>query len=542
MPHNDEDNFWREKSHCVWFDRDSINSGYNALDVPAANFPEKTALIYIDEKFQRNEFSFKQILDISNQFANFLREKGVQKGDRVFFYMQKSPYLYAGFLSAIRLGAIAGTLFPAFNQNAIEERLANCGAKIVVTEKNIAANVTQVKHHLVHLKEIICIEDLYNLLPKYKASFQVVKTHKDDPCFMLYTSATGNTPTCGVVIPHKAILQQKMTAKLVLDFRENDLYWCTSDPGWVTGVVYSILAPMALGITQLVYSGRFDADIWCKLLKREKISVFYTAPTALRMLRQQLSPKDFKLNLRHLCTVGEALDPATYQWAREQFGVAAHDTWWQTETGAMMVTNRPGVKIKLGSMGKPIPGLEAEIIDDKGNPLGANTEGFLAFKPGWPSMMTKIWKNEKMYKKYFSHNWYISGDKAMKDKEGYFTFIGRADDVIKTSGERVGPFEVESSLMQHPAVLEAGVIGKPDSLRGQIIKAFVVLKKDIKPDSALVGQLQQFVKTNLAKHAYPREIEFIDKLPKNRSGKIVRRILKAKELGTDLGNTSTLED
>jgi len=531
----------KAKSEVDWFDDNKINAGYNALDVPAKQIPNKTALIWFNENNIRKTFTFLQLLETSNQFANYLLECGVNKGDRVFFFLPKVPLLYCGFLATIRLGAIAGTLFPAFNSQALLERLANSEAKILITNKELSSRIQNIKDKLPNLKTVLIVEEVEKEILKYSNKFTVCKTDGTDPCFMLYTSATGNTPTSGVVIPHQAILQQKLTAKWVLDLKENDIYWCTSDPGWVTGVVYGILAPWSLGITQIIFDGRFG-KIWGEILEKERVTVFYTAPTALRMLREAVNPKDYALSVRHVCTVGEALDTATLLWVQEQFGTPAHDTWWQTETGAMMVVNFPTNDIKPGSMGKPVPGIEAHIVGDKGQEIKIGKEGFLAFNPGWPSMMIKIWQNEKMYHSYFKNGWYISGDKAFKDKDGYFWFIGRADDVIKTAGERVGPFEVESCLMDHPAVAEAGVIGKPDKLRGQIIKAFVVLKKNYSPSNDLIDQLQQFVKTHLAGHAYPREIEFINKLPKNRSGKIVRRILKAKELGLDLGNTSTLED
>jgi len=300
-----------------------------------------------------------------------------------------------------------------------------------------------------------------------------------------------------------------------------------------------------LGTTMVVHAGRFDPTIWYTILEKYKVTVWYTAPTAIRMLMAKgegLVKSHNLTSLRHLCSVGEPLNPEAIRWGLKAFGLPFHDTWWQTETGAMMMVNLPGMDIKIGSMGKPFPGLEAGIVDDTGNPLPDKTEGNLAFRPGWPSMMATVWQNEEKYKSYFVNGWYISGDHAWKDEEGYYWFMGRADDVIKTSGERVGPFEVESALVEHPAVVEAGVIGKPDDVRGEIIKAFVVLKAGSQPSEELKIELSEYVKKHLAGHAYPREIEFIDKLPKTRSGKIMRRILKAKEMGLPIGDTSTLEE
>jgi acetyl-CoA synthetase len=365
-----------------------------------------------------------------------------------------------------------------------------------------------------------------------------------EAAFMLYTSGTTGKPK-GVVHTHQAILVEHMTAKWVLDLKENDVYWCTADPGWVTGIAYEILGSWSNGASTLVYEGRFEPQKWYQLIEDYQVNVWYTAPTAIRMLAatdSQLIKKYDLTSLRHLASVGEPLNPEAVWWGLKAFGLPFHDNWWQTETGGILIANYPCMDIKPGSMGKSVPGIMAEIVDDKGKKLPIKKIGNLAIKPPWPSMMKTIWRRPQKYKSYFKGGWYITGDLAYKDKEGYFWFVGRADDVIKTSGERVGPFEVESSLIEYPGVVEAGVIGKPDPLRGEIIKAFVVLKPELRPSKALKAKLQAYVKTHLAGHAYPREIEFIDKLPKTRSGKIMRRLLKAKELGLPIGDTSTLEE
>lgn len=333
--------------------------------------------------------------------------------------------------------------------------------------------------------------------------------------------------------------------KLVLDIKDKDVYWCTADPGWVTGIAYGILGSWSNGASTVVYSGRFDPEKWYSLIEKYRVTVWYTAPTAIRMLMAsdgELAKKYDLSSLRHIASVGEPLNPEPIRWSLKTFGIPFHDNWWQTEAGGIMIANYPCMDIRLGSMGKPVPGVEADIIDEKGRKLSAGKEGILAVKPGWPSMMAKIWKNKKKYNSYFLKNWYISGDRAYKDKDGYFWFVARDDDVIKTSGERVGPFEVESALVDHPAVIEAGVIGKPDPIRGEIIKAFVKLRKNVKKSDLLRKKLMKFVKKHLAGHAYPREIEFVDKLPKTKSGKIMRRVLKAKEMGEKIGDTSTLEE
>ncbi len=337
-----------------------------------------------------------------------------------------------------------------------------------------------------------------------------------------------------------------MTTKWVLDLKEDDIYWCSADPGWVTGTVYGIFGPWSNGVSLVCYEGRFNAHDWYALIDRLQITVWYTAPTALRMLMKAgvEAVNNFKLkSLRHIASVGEPLNPEVIRWGIEAFGLPIHDNWWQTETGMQLIANLPCLPIKPGSMGKPLPGVYASIVDDKGMELPAHKLGKLVIKPGWPAMLKGIWRNEEKFQEYFKINgWYTSGDNAWKDEDGYFWFVGRADDVINTSGHRVGPFEVESALLEHPAVVEAGVIGKPDKERGEIIKAFVVLKDNIVASDKLVEELKNHTKTQLAAHAYPKEIEIKSSLPKTRSGKIMRRLLKAWELGLPTGDISALED
>jgi acetyl-CoA synthetase len=361
---------------------------------------------------------------------------------------------------------------------------------------------------------------------------------------MLYTSGTTGRPK-GVMHTHYDIVQQHITAKWILDIHQDDVYWCTADPGWVTGIAYGILGPFSNGATSIVDAARFSAEHWYKIINDYKVTVWYTAPTAIRMMMKEgfdIAKKYDLSSLRHLASVGEPLNPEAIWWGVENLKLAFHDNWWQTETGGILIANYPCMDIKVGSMGRPFPGVVAEIVDDNGNPLPPNKEGNLAIRPGWPSMMLEIWNNKEKYDSYFKNGWYFSGDRAWKDADGYFWFVGRADDVIKTAGHRVGPFEVESALIEHPAVAEAGVIGKPDELYGEIIKAFIALKKGFKPSEELKKEIQTFIKTRLAGHAYPKEIEFRDTLPKTRSGKIMRRVLKAQELGLPVGDLSTMED
>lgn len=541
------------KSELVWFDDGGVNIAYNVIDRHLGTpIESKVAMYWEGDNGASATYTFGDMARLSNQYANFLTSLGVTKGDRVFMFLPRIPVLYAAVLGALKTGAIVGTLFSAFQEQALVDRLGNSEAKVVLTTKDLAARFSNAKDKLPKLEHIVIVDnpEFLGAIAKQSDKFSCVHTKADDYSFMLYTSGTTGKPK-GVVHVHGGITHEYVTAKWVLDLHPEDIYWCTADPGWVTGLVYGILAPWMLGITMVSFAGRFDPDVWYGLLEKYKVTVWYTAPTAIRMLMAKGDEPVKRHNLtslRHLCSVGEPLNPEAIRWGVKVFaGLAFHDTWWQTETGSMMMVNFPCTDIKVGSMGRPFPGIEAAIVDDAGNLVADKNEGNLAFKPGWPSMMRGIWNNEEKYKSYFVNGWYISGDHAWKDEQGYYWFIGRADDVIKTSGERVGPFEVESALVEHPEVAEAGVIGKPDELRGEIVKAFVVLKNpkkyaDKAASDALKVELADLVKKHLAGHAYPREISFIDKLPKTRSGKIMRRILKAQEMGQPIGDTSTLEE
>jgi len=543
-----------EKNEIDWFDNGKINAAYNAVDrhLKTEN-KNKKALLWEGDKGEKKEYTFQDLAQWTNRYGNYLKSLGVEKGDRVFIFLPRIPELYFVFLGALKIGAVAGTMFSAFYEQALFDRLDNSEARVLFTNKELAPRVTSLKAKLPNLKNIIIVDDdaFIKDVTSQPDTLDILPMDPEDPAYMLYTSGTTGKPK-GVVHVHKDIVSQYLSSKYVLDFHPEDRYWCTADPGWVTGVSYTILGNLSNGITTLVYSGRFDADKWYQLLQDYKITVWYTAPTAIRMLMSSGTATVKKYNLstlRHLLSVGEPLNPEAIRWGLEAFGMPFHDTWWQTETGSIMIANYQCMDIKLGSMGRPFLGITGGIVDEAGVELPAGKEGNLALRPGWPSMMRSIFHNEEKYKSYFINGWYISGDRGWMDKDGYFWFVGRADDVIKTSGERVGPFEVESALIEHPAVIEAGVIGKPDPMRGEIIKAFVVLKdeekekvKDEAYATKLKAELGEYVKRHLAGHAYPREISFIDKLPKTRSGKIMRRILKAQELGLPIGDTSTLEE
>jgi acetyl-CoA synthetase len=550
---------WKKADKEIdYFSDGKINIAQNIVDRHTkGSRKNKVALYYKGANGEKESYTFTDLAEKTNQFANILSSHDVKKGDRVFIFLPTIPERYISFIGTLKTGAIASTMFPAFQEMALLDRLFDSKAKMVITNKSLFPRIEKVWKQLPHLEKVIIVERGPSSFPQSKniisyekemekasESFETVHLDKDDPSYMLYTSGTTGKPK-GVVHVHGDILQAMMTTKYVLDVQEDDIYWCTADSGWVTGVVYGILGIWALGGTSVIYEERFSPAGWYKVIEDYKVTVWYTAPTAIRMLMgSDVDPKSFNLSsLRYLTSVGEPLNPEAIWWALEKIGLPFHDTWWQTELGAICITNYPSMDIKPGSMGKPFLGVVAAVVDGSGKEVPAGIEGDLVLKPETvSSLMRQIWGNKEKYDSYFANGWYISGDRAIKDKEGYFWFVGRADDVIKTSGERVGPFEVESALVEYPDVVEAGVIGKPDALRGEIIKAFIVLRPEVKASDELKEKIARFVKEHLAGNEYPREIEFVDKLPKTRSGKIMRRLLKARELGLPEGDTSTLED
>lgn len=536
----------------------SLNKAYECVDRHLkTELKEKLAFIWEGEDGAVEKYTFSRLSKESNKFANVLKKHGVVKGDRVFVFMERIPELYVALIGILKAGAVMGPLFSAFGPEAVKDRLEDSGAKVLVTSPTLKKKIKEILADLPDLENIILINkkgadidyqdnDLSYETEMEAASdqFDIVKTTRDDYSVMHYTSGTTGKPK-GVVHAHNAIISQYATAKYVLDLKEDDIYFCTADPGWVTGTSYGIFGPWANGVTQIFYEGGFNASKWYQIIQDYKVTVWYTAPTAIRMLMKAGDdiPAEYDMtSLRHACSVGEPLNPEAVVWGKKVLGLPFHDNWWQTETGAMMIANYPAVDIKPGSMGRPFPGIEPEILDDDFNPLPPGKEGQLALKAGWPSMFRTYWGKDDLYESRFKKGWYITGDNASKDEEGYFWFVGRADDVINTAGHLVGPFEVESVLIEHPAVAEAGVIGKPDPIAMEVVKAFISLKDGYEESPRLKKEIQVFVKRKLASWAYPREIDFLDSLPKTRSGKIMRRLLKARELGLPEGDTSTLED
>ncbi len=534
-----------------------LNIAYESLDRHVkAGRGDKPCMLWEGKDGRQETYSYADMTRLSNRFANVLHGLGVQKGDRVFVFMDRIPELYAAVFGTLKAGCIIGPLFAAFGPDAIRDRLQNSEAVALVTQPHLLPKVLEIRAELPALKHLIIADhrsapevgegelSWNELMDGASDDFEVVQTGPEDPAVMHYTSGTTGKPK-GAVHVHKAVLGHYATGKYVLDFHDDDIYWCTADPGWVTGTSYGMFAPCTNGVTSVIYEGGFSASKWYDVIQRYKVTVWYTAPTAIRMLMKagEEIPKRYDLStLRYTMSVGEPLNPEAVVWGEKAIGLPFHDNWWQTETGSIMIANYPAMPIKPGSMGRPMPGINPGIIDEKGNELPPGTEGDLAVRPGWPSMFRTYWRREELYNSCFRNGWYVTGDQAKMDDEGYFWFVGRKDDVINTAGHLVGPFEVESALIEHPAVAEAGVIGKPDKLAMEIVKAFVSLKEGHEPTDKLRREIMGFARGKLGPGVAPREIDFIDSLPKTRSGKIMRRLLKARELGLEEGDTSTLEE
>ncbi len=539
-----------------WSKGGAYNVAREAIDRHAQNWRKnKIALYSITATNEVRKYTFGELSELTGRFASGLEKLGAVKGDRIFVFLDRTSELYIAMIGITKMGGISGPLFSALGPEAVKDRALDSSARFFITSPYLYKRLEPVLDDLVDVEKFIIVGDNEGLGEKTvkfeevigsgDPNYQAVNMAPTDPYIIHYTSGSTGKPK-GVLLGHKSMIQQWYTSRYVLDLREEDTYWCTADPGWVTGTSYGIFGPWFLGTTLISYEGRFDARTWYSIIQNYGVTVWYTAPTALRMLMRAGDDlvREFNFSkLRHVCSVGEPLNAEVVRWGMRVLDRRIHDTWWQTETGAQLICNYPCMAIKPGSMGRPIPGVIAAVVDENGVEVPPKKEGFLALRPGWPSMMLGIWRNTSRFKEYFRvPGWYIAGDQAYKDEDGYFWFLGRADDVIKTSGERLGPFEVESALIEHPAVAEAGVIGKPDELRGEIVKAFITLRPGYRPTKELKDDITQFVKARLAYYAYPREIEFVDRLPKTRSGKIMRRVLKAMEQGQPLGDLSTLEE
>jgi acetyl-CoA synthetase len=515
------------------------------------------ALIWENHAGQRREFTFDEMRRHSDGWAARLAELGITPGDRVCLFLDRVPDLYFAFLGILKLGAVAQPLFSQFMAEALEVRLADADTRAVVTTARHVAKVRSVRANLPALAWVILTdtnpqapptlgagEVAFNAETEGPRSFTPFPADEDTPSLLHYTSGTTGKPK-GAQHVHGSVLSQLATTRHVLDLGPNDVYWCTADPGWVTGTSYGIIGPWAVGATMAVFEAGFSAQRWYEFIARHRVTVFYTAPTAIRMLMKAPPPTAEQLaSLRHMCSVGEPLNPAAVVWAERTMGRPFHDTYWQTETGAIMIANVPGLPIKPGSMGKPVPGITAAILDAQTfAPITTpGAAGLIAFRPPWPSMFRSYFKAEKTYQSKFVGGYYLTGDRGSVDVDGYYWFVGRDDDVINTAGHLVGPFEIESALLRHPAVAESAAVSKPDPTYGEVVKCFIVLRPGHQGSEELKLDIMNFVRKHLSPLAMPHAIDFVEKLPKTRSGKIVRRMLRAQEWGEPVGDLSSLDD
>ncbi len=540
-----------------------LNIAHEAVDRHADGpHADRHALRWIGRTGSQRIFTYRDLKAATNRFANALHGLGVQEGDSVFVLSGRIPELYIAVLGALKAKCVVSPLFSAFGPEPIATRMTIGGGRVLVTTASLyRRKIAAICAQLPKLEHVILVPEedepaadapgtlnWHSLIEPQSLDFTIPPTDPQDRALLHFTSGTTGRPK-GAIHVHEAVVTHHVTGRYALDLHDDDIFWCTADPGWVTGTSYGIIAPLTNGVTSVVAEAEFDAETWYGILQREHVTVWYTAPTAIRMMMKLGADavRGYDLSsLRFMASVGEPLNPEAVVWGQQAFGLPFHDNWWQTETGGIMISNFASVDVKPGSMGKPLPGIDAAVVqrnvDGSVTPLEQPmVEGELALKAGWPSMMRGYLNEEERYRKCFIGPWYLTGDLAMRDADGYYWFVGRVDDVIKSSGHLIGPFEVESALMEHPAVAEAGVIGKPDPMAGEIVKAFVALKPGFTASEALRRDLLGHARKRLGAVVAPKEIDFSPGLPRTRSGKIMRRLLKARELGLPEGDLSTLE-
>ncbi|MBT1001960.1 acetate--CoA ligase [Paenarthrobacter sp. DKR-5] len=544
-----------------------LNIAYEAVDRHAAgDRAEKEALRFIRADGSVRSLSYAALAEQTDRFASVLRGLGIGRGERVFSLLGRRPELYVAVLGSLKNASVFCPLFSAFGPEPVRQRLELGSGRVLVTTRALyRKKVAPVRDTLPDLEHVLLVDaggrpepgtlDFAGLMRDAAPFGGIADTGPEETALLHFTSGTTGKPK-GAVHVHDAVTAHYATGLFALDLHPDDVFWCTADPGWVTGTSYGIIAPLVHGVTAVVDEEEMDADRWYRILAGQQVSVWYTAPTALRMLMkagaERAEGHDLS-RLRFVASVGEPLNPEVVMWGQDAFGLPVHDNWWQTETGGIMISNYPSMDIRPGSMGKPLPGVEAALVlrDEQGKPVlrdGAavlvedpDAMGELALRPGWPSMFRGYLHEEERYRRCFAGGWYLTGDLARRDRDGYYWFVGRGDDVIKSSGHLIGPFEVESSLMEHEAVAEAGVIGIPDAVAGEVVKAFVELRRGWEPSEDLRLAIIGFARKRLGPAVAPREVEFTTALPKTRSGKILRRLLKARELGLPEGDTSTIE-
>jgi acetyl-CoA synthetase len=550
---------WDQAKKVLGWPEDQHNIGWYCTDrICERGQGDKLALIWESSDGQDvRRYTFHELRRLANAYAKFFTEDlGLKPGDICAVFLERIPELYISLLGGLKAGIVMLPMFSAFGEEALQARVGPSGAKAILTQRKLCFRVRKIREDCPELKHVIIAEpgdlelqagevyfDTHCATPLEE--FAAHPVGPEDRSLLHYTSGTTGLPK-GAQHVHGSLPQQALTTHWVLDVKDSDVYWCTADPGWVTGVSYGVIGPWSLGITQVVLECGFIVDRWYSALQKYGVTVWYSAPTAIRLLMKEGTAKVKQYDtgkLRHLCSVGEPLNPEAVVWAVEAFGLPFYDTWWQTETGAIQVTNVPGMEIRPGSMGKPLPGVTAAVLSDQFEPITEpGKSGQLALRPPWLSMFREYFKEPSKYESKFRNGWYLTGDRARVDEDGYYWFMGRDDDVINTGGHLVGPFEIESALLEHEAVAESAAVATPDEAMMEVVKAFIALKPGYEPSRKLEMDIMNTIRKKLSPLAMPQHIEFVDKLPKTRSGKIMRRLLRAKEWGEELGDTSTMED
>ena len=564
-----------------WFVGAKTNIIHNALDRHMKTWRRnKIALIWEGEPGDRRSYSYYRLWQEVGKFANVLRSMGVTKGDRVTIYMGRTPELVIAMLACAKIGAAHSVVYGGFSEQALADRIEDAQSRVLITADGawLRGKIVELKktadeairrspvvEHVIVVKRTgqdIYMEPgrdywLHDLLalPIASPNCETTVMDAEDPLFILYTSGTTGKPK-GLIHTHGGYqVYTSTTLKWVFDIKEEDRWWCAADPGWITGHSYIVYAPLILGATSFMYEGAPTYPYpsrWWKMIEHYGITILYTAPTAIRGLMRfgDAWPTRHNLSsLRLLGTVGEPINPEAWRWYNRVIGkekCPIMDTWWQTETGGFMITPMPSVPLKPGSATRPFPGILADVVDEEGEPVATGEDGYLIIKRPWPGMARTVYGDpdryvEQYWQRFHEKGYYLTGDSARKDEDGYFWIIGRIDDVIKVSGYRLGTAEIESALVSHPAVAEAAVIGIPDELKGNVIWAYCILRSGFEVSDGLADELKKHVRHETGPIAVPAKITFVDKLPKTRSGKIMRRVLKAQALGKDVGDISTLE-
>ncbi|MER7172162.1 acetate--CoA ligase [Streptomyces mesophilus] len=560
----------RARAHMSGLPGGGLNIAYEAVDRHVTEGRGRhTALRCVRRDGSVESVSYLQLALLTNRFAQVLRTLGVGCGDRVFTLLGRCPELFTAVLGTLKNTSVLCPLFSAFGPDPVAQRMGLGNARVLVTTEALyRRKVAPARERLPELEHVLIVGERSGALPGTESfdelmadaseKFTPLHTDPDEMALLHFTSGTTDVPK-GAVHVHDAVVAHHVTAAYALDLHPEDVYWCTADPGWVTGMSYGIIAPLTHGVTVVVDEGDFDTRRWYRILAEQRVTVWYTAPTAVRMLMRATPregsydlPRSYDLSaLRFIASVGEPLNPEAVVWGQDVLGLPIHDNWWQTETGCIMIANFAACPVKPGSMGRPLPGVEVAVLargaDGRAlrDPLrvleGPDEEGELALRPGWPSMFRGYLHAKDRYAAAFADGWYLTGDVVRRDADGYFWFVGRADDVIKSAGHLISPFEVESALLEHPLVAEAGVIGRPDDTAGAIVKAYVSLSPGTEPSDEVRRTLLAFARRRLGPAVAPRELAFDQNLPHTRSGKVMRRLLRARELGLPEGDISTLE-